>query len=63
MSSGSKLIPARLRGRTVRQIESVLIAHRVDRVINEHVERPDALRRVRVFRDTLSLAPKPKLIC
>jgi hypothetical protein len=58
MSLASKGSPTRLRGRTVRQIESSLIAHRVDRIIGEHVERPAALRRADMLVAALTLKPR-----
>lgn len=58
MPSGSKRIPARLRGRTAKHIAAVCIAHRVDRVIGEHSERPDALRRADTLVAALTLKPR-----
>ena len=45
MPSASKRIPARLRGKTVKHIAAACTAHRVDRIIDQHVDRPEALRR------------------
>lgn len=51
--------PAILAGKTARQIETILIARRVDRIINERVQRPAAIRRNLALVNALTtLAPR-----
>ena len=55
---------SRFEGWTVKQIETLLVARRVDRVFRQAEERAAAMRRDRVIRDAVdSIAPKPRLIC
>jgi hypothetical protein len=45
-------------GMTVRQIESTLIARRVDRLTNQALDRPEAEARAEKLRDALTLKPR-----
>lgn len=53
--------PAQLEGKTVRQIEAILIARRVDRIVNERVERPAAVQRAKVLANALTTLTPRKL--
>ena len=52
--------PALIAGKTVRQIETILIARRVDRIVNERLERPAAVQRANALRTALTI-PRRKL--
>jgi len=53
--------PAQLEGKTVRQIEAILIARRVDRIVNERAERPAAVQRAKVLANALTTLTPRKL--
>ena len=53
--------PALLEGKTARQIEAILIARRVDRIVNERVERPAAVQRAKVLANALTTLTPRKL--
>lgn len=53
--------PAQLEGKTVRQIEAILIARRVDRIVNERLERPAAVQRAKVLSNALTTLTPRKL--
>ena len=53
--------PAQFEGKTVRQIEAILIARRVDRIVRERLERPAAVQRAKVLANALTTLTPRKL--
>ena len=53
--------PALVAGKTVRQIETILVARRVDRIINEQVERPAMAKRAKTLVHALTTLKPRKL--
>ena len=53
--------PALLAGKTARQIETILVARRVDRIINEQVERPTVVKRAKTLVHALTTLKPRKL--
>lgn len=53
--------PALLAGKTARQIETILVARRVDRIIKEQVERPAVVRRAKTLVHALTTLKPRKL--
>lgn len=53
--------PALLAGKTARQIETILIARRVDRIINERVARPAAVQSAKTLVHALTTLTPRKL--
>lgn len=53
--------PAQFNGKTVRQIEAILIARRVDRIVSERLERPAAVQRAKVLANALTTLTPRKL--
>lgn len=53
--------PALLAGKTARQIETILVARRVDRIINERLERPAVVKRAKALAHALTTLKPRKL--
>ena len=53
--------PALLAGKTARQIETILIARRVDRIVNERVARPAMVKRAKTLVHALTTLKPRKL--
>ncbi|GGO35746.1 hypothetical protein GCM10010991_28520 [Gemmobacter aquaticus] len=53
--------PAQFEGKTARQIEAILIARRVDRIVNERLERHAAVQRANVLANALTTLTPRKL--
>lgn len=61
MAVPERKAPALLAGKTVRQIEAILIARRVDRIVSERLERPAAVQRAKVLASALTTLTPRKL--
>ena len=58
--TGSRL-PAHLRGKTAKVIETALIARRVDRIIGAHIAGREALPLANMLADALTFPPRDLL--
>lgn len=61
MAVPERKAPAQFEGKTVRQIEAILIARRVDRIVSERLERPAAVQRAKVLANALTTLTPRKL--